>query len=66
MATIHLAGSIVLFLFGGVITLFGFVGSVSSKMLSLHSDSINWFFLFVIGVLVIVAGVFVAIKSKRK
>ena len=62
MATIHLAGSIVLFLFGGVITLFGLVGLNASNLVV----GLSGFHFFVIGVFMIITGVFVALKSKSK
>ena len=64
MATIHLAGSIVLFLFGGVITLFGLLAMSSP---SFHEAlGLSGFHFFVIGVFVIITGVFVALTSKKK
>ena len=69
MATIHLAGSIVLFLFGGVITLFGLVSLDVSNPVSDDARLIlglSGFHFFVIGVFMIVTGVFVALKSKSK
>ena len=69
MATIHLAGSIVLFLFGGVITLFGLVSLDVSNPVSDDARLIlglSGFHFFVIGVFMIVTGVFVAQMSKSK
>ena len=67
MATIHLAGSIVLFLFGGVITLFGLVGlDVGNPLANRIVFGLSGFHFFVIGVFVIVTGVFVAQMSKSK
>ena len=69
MATIHLAGSIVLFLFGGVITLFGLVSLDVSNPVSDDARLIlglTGFHFFVIGVFMIVIGVFVAQMLKSK
>jgi len=64
MATIHLAGSIVLFLFGGVITLFGvYAMSVSNNW---TFNGLSGFHFFMIGVFMILAGVFIALQSKSK
>ena len=65
MATIHLAGSIVLFLFGGVITLVGLVGW-NAGMEAGGILVLSGFHYFAIGVFVIVTGVFVTQMSKSK
>ena len=62
MAVIHLAGSIALFLFGGVITIFGLVTLNSSYN---YEASSGWLY-FYIGVVMIVIGVVVAMLSKSK
>ena len=61
MATIHLAGSIALFLFGGVITIFGLVTFIESGPLSQPFGLIY----FSIGVVMIILGVIVAQMSKN-
>ena len=62
MATIHLAGSIVLFLFGGVIIIFGLLTLNSvGPLYAIQSSGLLY---FGIGVVMIVAGVFVAKMSK--
>ena len=69
MATIHLAGSIVLFIFGGVTTLFGLVSLDVSNPVSDDARLIlglSGFHFFVIGVFMIITGVFVALASKNK
>ena len=66
MATIHLAGSIVLFLFGGVITVIGIVFMTATNPLWQDGFGLSGFHFFVIGVFVIVTGVFVARMSKSK
>ena len=65
MATIHLAGSIVLFLFGGVITLVG-IGTMANPFYNGIIFGLSGFYLFVVGVFMIVIGVFVAMMSKSK
>ena len=67
MATIHLAGSIVLFLFGGVITLFGLVSLDVSNPVSDDARLIlglSGFHFFVIGLFVIVTG-YLLLKSQK-
>ena len=65
MATIHLAGSIVLFLFGGVITIIGLLG-LRAGMEAGGILILSGFHYFAIGVVMIAIGVLVAMMSKSE
>ena len=67
MATIHLAGSIVLFLFGGVITIVGLFGMYVYSVGWASLEGLNIaFILLVVGGCMILSGILVAMMSRSK